>query len=145
GLNGEGRLVGRIASGWDAYAPLEGEVALDTSELTWMELLSPDIVEPTGTLAGHITLGGTRSQPTLGGNAQLTNFATELPALAIAPTDGNVRLDALPDGTARIAGSIKSGEGTLRIDGSLGWSGDDTPLVLNVSGENVLASDTRDL
>ena len=145
GLNGDGRITGRIATGWDAYAPLDGEFALDTSELTWMELLSPDIVEPTGTLSGHIALGGTRAEPTLGGNAQLVNFATELPALAIAPSEGNVRLDALPDGTARIAGSIKSGEGVLRIDGSLGWSGDDTPLVLNVRGENVLASDTRDL
>ncbi|MDQ2702026.1 MAG: translocation/assembly module TamB domain-containing protein [Pseudomonadota bacterium] len=145
GLNGDGRIDGRLATGWDAYAPLQGEFALDTSELTWMELLSPDIVEPTGKLAGHISFGGTRAQPALGGNAQLTDFATELPALGIAPSEGNVRLDALPDGTARIAGSIKSGEGTLRIDGSLGWSGQDTPLLLNVTGENVLASDTRDL
>src|SRR5690606_22731764 len=80
-----------------------------------------------------------------GGNAQLSDFATEIPALAIHPSNGNVRLDALPDGSARISGSIQSGEGTLEIDGSLGWRGDDTPLVLNVRGSNVLASDTRDL
>jgi translocation and assembly module TamB len=144
-LNGDGRIDARIATGWDAYAPLTGEVALNTDELTWMELLSPDIVEPTGKLAGRITLGGTRAQPSLGGNAQLSAFTTEIPALAITPSDGNVRLDALPDGTARIAGSIRSGDGTLDIDGSLGWRGDDTPLVLNVRGSNVLASDTRDL
>src|SRR5690606_34391017 len=122
-----------------------GEIDLGTDELTWMELFSPDIVEPTGTLAGHVTLGGTRAEPTLGGNAQLSDFATEIPALAIRPSNGNLRLDALPDGSARITGSIQSGEGTLRIDGSLGWRGDDTPLVLNVRGSNVLASDTRDL
>lgn len=144
-VNDDGRLQARLATGWDAYAPLSGEIALDTDELTWMELFSPDIVEPTGTLAGHVTLGGTRAAPTLGGNAHLTGFATELPALAIAPHDGDIRLDALPDGTARIAGSLVSGEGTLRVDGTLGWQGDDTPLVLNVRGRNVLASDTRDL
>ena len=68
-----------------------------------------------------------------------------MPSLALELHDGDVRLDALQDGTARIAGSIRSGEGTLRVDGSLGWRGDDTPLVLNVTGDKVLAADTRDL
>ncbi len=144
-VNEDGRLDATLATGWDGYAPLQGEIDLRTDDLTWMELLSPDIVEPTGVLSGHVTLGGTRAEPTLGGNAQLSDFATEIPALAIHPSNGNVRLDALPDGSARITGSIQSGEGTLNIDGSLGWRGDDTPLVLNVRGSNVLASDTRDL
>jgi len=144
-LNEDGRVDARIATGWDGYAPLSGEIDLRTDELTWMELLSPDIVEPTGLLAGHVTLGGTRAQPTIGGNAQLSNFSTEIPALAIHPTNGNVRLDARPDGTARITGSIQSGEGTLNIDGSLGWRGNDTPLVLHAQGVNVLAADTREL
>jgi translocation and assembly module TamB len=144
-FNEDGRVDARIVTGWDDYAPLSGEVSLRTDSLTWMELVSPDIVEPTGLLEGHVALGGTRAQPTLGGQAHLTDFATEMPALAIALHDGDVRLDAQPDGTARIHGSIVSGEGTLRIDGSLGWRGDDTPLVLNVTGENVLAADTRDI
>jgi len=40
---------------------------------------------------------------------------------------------------------VRSGDGTLAIDGSLGWRGTATPLVLNLTGRNVLASDTRDL
>ena len=144
-LNQDGHVDARIRTGWDAYAPLDGEIAVDTDELTWMELLSPDIVEPTGQLAGRITLGGTRVQPALGGQAQLRNFSTELPALAITLTQGNLQLDAQADGNARINGSVRSGEGVLSIDGLLGWHGDDTPLVLNVRGDNVLASDTRDL
>jgi translocation and assembly module TamB len=144
-LNEDGRIDARIASGWDAYAPLSGELAFATDALTWMELFSPDIVEPTGRLDGRITLGGTRAQPALGGQARLAGFATEIPALAIRLTQGEVRLDALADGTARIAGSVRSGEGTLAIDGTLGWQGTDTPLVLAVRGANVLASDTRDL
>lgn len=144
-VNGDGRLQARLGTGWDAYAPLAGEVALETDELTWMELFSPDIVEPTGRLAGRITLGGTRAAPAIGGSARLSGFATELPALAIAPHDGDVRLDALPDGTARITGSLVSGDGTLRVEGTLGWQGDDTPLVLSLRGSDVLVSDTRDL
>ncbi len=144
-LNDDGRVDARIATGWDAYAPLSGEVGIDTDELTWMELFSPDIVEPTGRLEGRVSLGGTRAKPLLGGNARLTGFSTDLPALAIQLQDGDVRMDALPDGSARIAGRVRSGEGTLAIDGTLGWQGDDTPLVLSLRGDNVLLSDTRDL
>lgn len=144
-VNEDGRIDARIATGWDDYAPLSGEVSLRTDALTWMELLSPDIAEPTGLLEGRIALGGTRAQPTLGGQAHLSNFATEVPPLAITLQDGDVRMDALPDGSARIAGTIRAGEGLLRVEGTLGWRGDDTPLVLNVTGENLLASDTRDV
>ena len=148
-LDGGGRIDAHITTGWDAYAPLAGDIAMHTTALTWMELLSPDIVDPTGHLDGRIALGGTRAQPTLGGQAQLSTFKTELPALATMLTDGSLRLDAQPDGNARLHGSVRSGEGTLMLDGTLGWhanaSGQDAPLVLNVRGKNVLASDTRDL
>ncbi|MGN7917224.1 translocation/assembly module TamB domain-containing protein [Lysobacter antibioticus] len=145
GFNDDGHIDAKIATGWDAYAPLSGDVSVDTDELTWLEMFSPDIVEPKGRLEGRISLAGTRSQPLLGGQAQLSQFTTELPALGIVLQNGNVRLDAQSDGSARIAGSVRSGEGTLNIDGTLGWQGDDTPLVLNLRGTNVLASDTRDL
>ena len=145
GLSDGGRVDARLATGWDDYAPLAGEIAVNTSELTWLELFSPDIVEPQGRLQGRITLAGTRAQPSLGGQAQLTGFSTELPALNIALSNGVAQLVAQADGTARITGAVRSGQGTLNIDGSLGWRGGDTPLVLNLTGSNVLASDTRDL
>src|SRR5690606_28065294 len=60
--------------------------------------------------------------------------------------DGDVRLDAHADGTATIAGNVRSGEGTLTIDGNLGWGGEAAaPLELQIGGENVLVSSTRDL
>lgn len=145
GLDGGGRVDARIATGWDGYAPLSGTLALRTDALTWMELLSPDIVEPTGTLDAQLGLGGTRAAPTLGGQAHLARFSTELPALAITLEDGDLRLDALPDGTARLHGTLRSGDGTLALDGTLGWRNPQSPLQLTARGRNVLASDTRDL
>lgn len=144
-LTPSGRVAGRIATGWDEYAPLRGEIEIDTTELTWLELFSPDIVDPTGRLNGRIALAGTRAQPALGGQAQLTAFRAELPALALSLRDGDVRMDAQADGNARISGRVRSGEGTLRLDGTLGWQNDDTPLRLALVGENVLISDTREL
>jgi translocation and assembly module TamB len=144
-LRAEGRLRARIATGWSAEAPLAGEVEIDARELTWMELFSPDIVAPTGRLVGTFELGGRLGRPTLGGQAHLSDFRTELPALALSLRDGDLRMTAQDDGNARIVGSLRSGEGTLRVEGTLGWRDGDTPLRLSLRGENVLISDTRQL
>lgn len=144
-LRDDGRVSANVATGWDAYAPLRGEIDADIRNLVWLELFSPDIVEPRGRLSGRIALGGTRAQPTLGGQAQLTGFTAELPSLAISLREGDVRMDAQADGSARIVGSVRSGEGVVRVDGTLGWMSEDTPLRLAVRGQNVLVSDTREL
>ncbi|NLB56927.1 MAG: translocation/assembly module TamB [Gammaproteobacteria bacterium] len=145
-LDESGTVRAQLETGWDAYSPLAGTIDVDISELVWLELFSPDIVEPQGHLVGSIALGGTRAEPSLGGQARLSGFTSELPALGILLEDGDVRLDARGDGTATIDGSVRSGEGTLTIDGSLGWGGDAAaPLVIEVGGENVLVSNTRDL
>ena len=145
GLDDDGRVEARIATGWDAFAPLAGSLRLRTDELTWMELLSPDIVAPTGRLDADLQLSGTRAKPAIGGSGRLQEFATSLPALGIDLRDGDLRLDAQPDGSARIVGSLRSGDGRLDVDGSLDWRSADTPLVLNVRGRDVLVSDTRQL
>lgn len=141
----DGRIEARIATGWDDYAPLDGALKINTDELTWMELLSPDIVEPTGRLDADLRLSGTRAAPLIGGNGRLQQFATELPSLGIALQDGDIRMEAQADGSARIVGSVRSGEGTLNVDGELDWRGQDTPLLLNIRGSNVLLADTRQL
>ena len=145
GSSGEGRLDARVATGWDAASPLSGEVAINTDELTWLELFSPDIVDPTGSIDGRVTLGGTRDAPILGGQARLSAFHAEVPSLNIVLDQGDVRLDAQPDGSARITGTVRSGEGALNIDGGLNWRSGDAPLVLDLRGKDFLASDTRDV
>ena len=144
-FNGSGTLAANMSTGWDARAPLSGTVDIDTRDLTLMELLSPDIVDPTGHLNGHLLLGGTLASPALGGDARLTAFRTELPALGIVLQDGSLQMTAQADGNARISGTVRSGDGTLSVDGTLGWRGQGAPLRLNVRGKNVLVSDTRDL
>lgn len=144
-IDDTGRVSAQVQTGWNDDSPLSGQIALNVDQLVWLELFSPDIVEPSGQLTGDIALAGTRGAPQLSGQARLSDFTTELPALGIVLREGNVRLDALPDGSARIAGAINSGEGTLNVDGSLSWQGEAAPLVVNLRGENVLVSDTRDL
>ncbi|ODU52881.1 MAG: hypothetical protein ABS98_02505 [Lysobacteraceae bacterium SCN 69-48] len=138
-----GRIDARVATGWDDYAPLAGSLKANLRELGWLELFSPDIVQPAGTLDLDLRLAGTRARPLLGGSGALREFAAELPALGIAVQEGEVRLQAREDGSALIAGSLGTGRGALQIDGSLGWRDDATPLQLNLRGTDVLLADTR--
>ncbi len=144
-FNDDGHIRARVATGWEAASPLSGEISADTDELTWLELFSPDIVEPAGRLTADLQLGGRRSAPTLGGQARLSGFSTELPALGILLEQGEVALRAQDDGSALIGGSVVSGGGTLAVDGSLNWRDSSAPLLLRLTGQDVVASNTRDL
>lgn len=144
-LNDDGRITARVATGWDPGSPLSGTIEVDTDELTWLELFSPDIVEPAGRLTADLQLAGTRAQPALAGQARLADFSTELPALGILLEEGDVRLQAQADGSALIAGEVGSGEGRLAVDGSLSWRDASAPLVLRLHGDGVLLANTRDL
>ncbi|HLM54013.1 MAG TPA: translocation/assembly module TamB domain-containing protein, partial [Pseudoxanthomonas sp.] len=156
GFKGEGYVDARFTTGWEAFAPLRGDLYFHDSELFWLELFSPDLVRPTGVLAGHIGLAGTRAQPALSGEAQLTEFRGELPALGITLVDGSASLAALADGSARISGSMGSvsstgngaaagGKGRLNIDGTLAWKGEETPLQFNIRGSDFLAADVSEV
>ena len=153
GFAGNGFIDATFDTGWDDFAPLTGNVYLNNDRLFWLELFSPDLVGPQGKLKGHIGIAGTRSQPLLSGEAELADFSGDLPALGITLIEGKASLTAMADGTAKITGSMKSQSatggdatgGTLNIDGSLGWQGDDEPLLFNVRGSNFLASDTTQL
>ncbi len=145
GISNDGRLNAQLETGWDDFAPLSGKIDIDMRELAWLEVFAPDIVDPSGTVNGQILLSGTRGSPLMGGEALAQNVRAEVPAYGLVLNQGQFALRAQSDGNARIEGRINSGEGTLNINGTLGWQSQEVPITLHVSGENVLLSDTRDL
>lgn len=145
GFQGDGFVDAKVQTGWDASAPLNGELFLNMSRLYWLELFSPDIVRPTGLIEGHVSLRGTRGTPALGGEATLSRFKAELPALGLTFDEGKGNFTAQPDGSAKIAAQANSGKGTLYVDGGLSWFGDAQPLQLHIHGENVLLANTSEL
>jgi len=145
GFQGNGFVDAKVQTGWDANAPLNGELYLNMSRLYWIELFSPDIVRPTGLIEGHVSLRGTRGTPSLGGDAKLSNFKAEFPALGLTFDQGSGSFTAQPDGSAKITAQANSGKGTLYVDGGLSWFGDAQPLQLHIHGENVLLSNTPEL
>ncbi len=146
GFQGDGFVDAKVQTGWEPNAALNGELYLNMSRLYWIELFSPDIVRPQGLIEGHVSLRGTRSQPTLGGDATLSNFTGEFPALGLTLSEGKGNFVAQPDGSARISASAKTGgEGALQVDGGLSWFGDAQPLQLHIFGDNVLLANTSEL
>lgn len=140
-----GRIDGQVSTGLGDGAPLDGQLVLDIGDLTFLELFSTDIASPSGRVEGRIALGGTLAEPLLNGSARLLDFTTELPALGIALTEGNLTLDALPTGEARIDGSLRSGEGVVAIGGSLRFDAPMDTLVLTIRGDDLTVADIPEL
>ena len=140
-----GTLTAKAVTGWGPASTLAGSVEIHTHEIGWLELFSPDIAAPTGRVDGRLALGGTRAQPRLSGDATLSSFGADLPALGVTLRDGALRLDARADGSAAVTGQVRAGDGVLHVDGTLGWAAGVEPLRLHVTGKNVLLSDTRAL
>lgn len=144
-LADEGRVSARLDTGLADTAPLDGELQLDVRELTFLELLSQDLAAPTGRLQGRLQLAGTRAAPAISGEARLAAFAAELPGLGLKLAEGEFELSGQPDGVARLSGSVRSGEGRLRLDGSLNFANPEAPLQLVLGGEQVTFASTPEL
>ncbi|MDY0020878.1 translocation/assembly module TamB domain-containing protein [Arenimonas caeni] len=140
-----GRLSGRLQRGTDDDPALDGELRLDARELSFLELFSEDLAAPRGRLAGQLQLAGRESAPVLSGQARLAGFAAELPALGLKLAEGDFEFDGPPEGLARLSGSLRSGEGRLRVDGSLDLRDPQAPLQLTLEGERVTFASTPEL
>lgn len=145
GFQGDGFVDAKFDTGWDDYALLNGELYMNISRLDWLQLFVAEIDRPKGLVEGHVSLRGTRSKPLLGGDATLSDLTAEYPSMGLSLSEGKGRFDALPDGSAKITASVKSGDGTLNVDGGLSWYGEGTPLQLKIRGQNVLAYNTSEL
>lgn len=140
-----GRLSGRLQRGGGDDPVLDGELRIDARELTFLELFSEDLAAPTGRLQGQLRLAGSDSAPALSGQARLAGFAAELPALGLKLAEGEIEFDGPPEGMARLSGSLRSGEGRLRVDGSVDLRDPQAPLQLSLEGERVTFASTPEL
>ncbi len=144
-LAAEGSVSARVRTGLASTAALDGELNLDVRDLTWLELFSEDLAAPIGRLQGRLQLAGTRAAPELSGQARLQGFAAELPGLGVKLAQGEFTLVGNADGTSRLEGAVRSGEGQLRVDGSLNFRDASAPLQLVLRGENVTLASTPEL
>lgn len=141
-LPDDGRIAATLRTGLAATAPLQGTLQLDVRDLTWLELFSQDIADPSGRLQGQLSLAGIRNAPTVAGQARLVDFTAELPGLGLKLREGEFMLLGNADGSARLEGNVRSGDGLLRLDGSLNFRDSTAPLQLVLRGDNVTVAST---
>ncbi len=140
-----GSVSGHLQAGLSDAAVVQGQLHLDVRRLTWMELLSSDLADPHGRLDGALTLSGRLAAPSISGEARLSDFSGELPALGVQLREGDFVLHGEPGGQTRLSGQVRSGKGQLRVQGTLDLADADTPLELTLRGENITVADTPEL
>lgn len=140
-LNDGGTVEGDLVAtpSGDTQA-LSGTIAVELGTLRFLELVTPEIASPKGTLAARYAIGGTLAAPALNGALTLADFSAEIPAAGLKLADGNLRLAATGGDLYELSGRIRSGDGTLVIGGTGGVAAD-APFEATVAGENVLAAD----
>lgn len=140
GLNENGTLsLQGSATGLTTAAPaIDGQVEVNLPGLGVVEAFVPQLLNVQGTLSVRARAQGPLDAPQVGGEARLEQLAFELPELGLKPSEGRFVASLEGDGPVRLEGSVKSGDGTLRVTGEAQLSGE---ARLNVTGENVLAAD----
>jgi translocation and assembly module TamB len=139
GLTNQGRLDGQ-ASISGAQQALSGRVAVHTSNLALLEIFTTEVVNPKGAVNGDFELGGTLPQPAINGQAGISDFAAEIPAMGLKLSQGHVTVTTTDAQHFRIDGAVRSGEGSLALQGNASL-GTDAQNVLTVKGSKVTAVD----
>jgi translocation and assembly module TamB len=142
-----GRIEADIrASGLQSDASLSGRASLRFEALAWIELLAPELAAVKGRSEATLDLAGTLGDPQLRLLALAENFAAEVPALGLSLDQGRIGLRSLDAGRLGIDATLRSGPGSLRLDGELQLDTQaEERLVLRLSGENFEVSNTLEV
>jgi translocation and assembly module TamB len=136
--------------GWSAPAmppatqPLRGELEAAASSLEPLGLFTDAFARPRGRLDADLIVAGTVGDPRVTGQATLRDGSAFVVPLGIDVAQ--VGITATPDASGRLAlaGSLRSGDGTLRLQGSAPLDPRDTLLRVELAGEDVLIMDLPD-
>lgn len=147
-LSGDDFARGRAQLGRGEGAAIDGELQLQVGDLTFVELFSPDIVDPQGELSGRLQLSGSLDAPLLSGDAGLRDFGAELPALGIRLADSRLLLRGDQTGAAVLEGELRSGQGSIVVAGRQAagnGEADGRRIEIELQGSDFLAADLPEL
>ncbi len=141
-LDHDGKLDGEVVLGGapGSAQTLSGRVDLALNSLAFVEMLTSEVANVKGRLVAGYTLGGTTAAPQVSGAMTLKEFAAEIPAAGLKLHDGDIAVRATDAEHFSIDGTLKSGDGTLKIAGN-GGTGSTSPMHVTIRGDNFLAAD----
>nr|WP_246387855.1 translocation/assembly module TamB domain-containing protein [Chiayiivirga flava] len=140
GVGNGGRIDARLTTATPLAddGALDGNLTLSLPDLTVLELVTDQVVAPSGTLDANVAIAGTRASPQIEGRASVAGFSGEVPAAGLLLSDGELVLTSAGARAATLAGTVKSGDGTLRIEGRVdGNAGAEETVRVALQGENL--------
>lgn len=140
--------------GWPAYGsfaegtsrPIDGRLALHLRDLSLAQGFTPEVDATSGTLDADLAIAGTVQNPFLYGPLTLRNGSANIPRYGLELREMNVEGRGSPGGAIALHGSVRSGSGTLAIDGTAAVARGARPVAtVTVKGDRVQAMNTRDM
>ncbi|MDR3414828.1 MAG: translocation/assembly module TamB domain-containing protein [Nevskia sp.] len=137
-----GSIGGDVSAGpaadFDAR-PLSGALHVSVPDLAFVESLVPQLHAVGGSLAGQLDLGGTVALPRLQGDIALQDGHAKVVQAGIEVQKLEVHITGRGQGPLALDGSMVSGGGALRVDGTLDPSVAPPRADLALKGENFQA------
>ncbi|MEI7036596.1 translocation/assembly module TamB domain-containing protein [Fulvimonas yonginensis] len=138
-LDRNGRLDGTLTIDGPEQA-LGGQLDLRLESLAAIELLTSELANVQGRLAGHFGFAGTLAQPAITGQAVVGGFGAEVPVAGLKLADGQLTLRAPDARQVQLDGHVRSGKGVLQLAGSYGLV-PQASTALAVTGRHVTVAD----
>src|SRR6185437_6897314 len=139
GLDDGGHLDGQITiSG--AQQTLGGQLDLRLNNLAFIELFSSEVANVKGGADGNFRFAGTLKQPAITGQANVHEFAAEVPSAGLKLSQGRLGVSTSDARQFLVNGSVQSGKGTLAIDGRAGL-GANAQTAITLKGSQFTAAD----
>lgn len=139
GLDDGGRLDGQVTI-VGAQQTLGGQLDLRLNNLAVIELFSSEVANVKGGAEGNFRFAGTLKQPAITGQANVRGFAAEVPSAGLKLTQGHLSVSTTDARQFLVSGSVRSGKGTLAINGHAGV-GADAQTAITLKGSQFTAAD----
>jgi translocation and assembly module TamB len=137
----DARVNGRLVAGAPGPAgrPLDGELDAVFPDLGLLAGFVPALSDVEGGFRVDMRVGGTDRSPDLAGSLRIEDARAAVVPAGIVLEDIDLSLDGDGDGPLRLRGSLRSGEGELRLSGRVTPSGATPALDLRIEGEDFQA------
>lgn len=116
--------------------PINGAVDLTDIDIGFARSLVPDIEDLTGVLSIGGDLNGTLRVPEFVGRVSLNELSLVSPLSPLSIDSGRIFADIDGD-SAQLGGSVKSGDGSLKLGGHLNWPNNTPSGSITVRGESL--------
>ncbi|HSS63727.1 MAG TPA: translocation/assembly module TamB domain-containing protein, partial [Gammaproteobacteria bacterium] len=119
-LEDAGSMRGSLETGAlrdDGPAPLKGRVEADFSDLEWIGVVVPQLVDVRGRLNAALEIGGTTAKPAVAGELALRNGQANVPDLGLELRQMVVAMRSDKSDRVVLEGALSSGGGRMEITG----------------------------